>query len=123
MSNSSESKNLKTSGQSQTADDILASLMADLKDIEVPIEEQEKTGNNVDEYSNFVNVEWQDTVETVIPKFMDYHEHVSEEGQAVDGIRRRGGWPHALDQAGMGSEHDPQSGKDIRRMNKKISKT
>ncbi len=67
MSNSSVSKNIKTSGQSQTADDILASLMVDLKDIDVPIDEQEKTGNNLDDYSTASESVTQDLLD--IPGF------------------------------------------------------
>ena len=42
--------------------------------------------NYVDEYSNFVNIEWQDTVESVVPKFTQYRQNVSDDGMAADGI-------------------------------------
>lgn len=42
--------------------------------------------NYLDEYSNFVNIEWQDTVESVVPKFTQYRQNVSDDGMAADGI-------------------------------------
>lgn len=53
--------------------------------IRVPAHEQEVADNLVDEYSNFVNVEWIDTVESVVPKFNDYRISVSDEGMTADG--------------------------------------
>lgn len=42
--------------------------------------------NNVDEYSNFVNTTWLDTTETVVPKFSEYRQLLSEAGMTADGI-------------------------------------
>lgn len=42
--------------------------------------------NNVDEYSNFVDIYWIDTTETVVPKFTEYRQNVSEEGMSADGM-------------------------------------
>lgn len=53
--------------------------------IRVPAHEEEIADNLVNEYSNFVNVEWIDTVETVVPKFNDYRINVSDEGMTADG--------------------------------------
>ena len=53
--------------------------------IRVPAHEEELAENFVDEYSNFVNIEWIDTVETVVPKFNDYRINVSDEGMTADG--------------------------------------
>lgn len=53
--------------------------------IRVPAHEEEVADNLVDEYSNFVNIEWIDTVETVVPKFNDYRINVSDEGMTADG--------------------------------------
>jgi len=41
--------------------------------------------NNVDEYSNFVDVHWIDTTETVMPLFNEYRQVVSDEGMSADG--------------------------------------
>ena len=41
--------------------------------------------NNVDEYSNFVDITWMDTTETVIPLFKEYRQNVSEDGMTADG--------------------------------------
>ena len=54
--------------------------------VRVPAEDRDNLNiNNVDEYSNFVDIHWIDTTETVIPKFDMYHEHVSDEGMQMDG--------------------------------------
>lgn len=53
--------------------------------IRVPAHEEEVADNLVDEYSNFLNMEWIDTVETVVPKFNDYRINVSDEGMTADG--------------------------------------
>ena len=53
--------------------------------IRIPAHEEELADNFVDEYSNFVNIEWIDTVETVVPKFNDYRINVSDEGMTADG--------------------------------------
>lgn len=41
--------------------------------------------NNVNEYNNFVNEEWIDTTETVVPLFKEYREVLSEAGMTADG--------------------------------------
>ena len=41
--------------------------------------------NDVDEYSNYVNVNWIDTVESIVPKFTEYRQNVSEHGMSADG--------------------------------------
>lgn len=53
--------------------------------IRIPAHEEDINENNVDEYSNFVDIEWIDTVETVVPKFNDYRINVSDEGMTADG--------------------------------------
>ena len=53
--------------------------------IRVPAHEEDINENNVDEYSNFVDIEWIDTVETVVPRFNDYRINVSDEGMTADG--------------------------------------
>ena len=54
--------------------------------IRVPIDEWgEVIDNNVDEYSNFVDVTWMDTTESVIPLFKEYRQNLSEEGMTADG--------------------------------------
>ena len=53
--------------------------------IRVPAHEDEVADNLVDEYSNFVDIEWIDTVESVIPKFENYRLNVSDEGMSADG--------------------------------------
>ena len=40
--------------------------------------------NNVDEYSNFVDVTWEDTTELVIPLFKEYRQNQSENGMTAD---------------------------------------
>lgn len=44
-----------------------------------------KIENNVDEYSNFVDEDFIITTESVIPKFEQYRQNVSEEGMSADG--------------------------------------
>lgn len=44
-----------------------------------------KIENNVDEYSNFVDDDFDITTESVIPKFEQYRQNVSVEGMAADG--------------------------------------
>lgn len=54
--------------------------------IKIPVNyEGDLEENYVDEYSNFVNTEWLDTTETVIPKFTEYRQNISEEGMSADG--------------------------------------
>lgn len=44
-----------------------------------------KVENNVDEYSNFVDDDFEITTESVVPKFEQYRQNVSVEGMAADG--------------------------------------
>lgn len=44
-----------------------------------------KIENNVDEYSNFVDDDFDITTESVVPKFEQYRQNVSVEGMAADG--------------------------------------
>jgi hypothetical protein len=44
-----------------------------------------KIENNVDEYSNFVDDDFDITTEVVVPKFEQYRQNVSVEGMAADG--------------------------------------
>lgn len=44
-----------------------------------------KIENNVDEYSNFVDDDFDITTESIIPKFEQYRQNVSVEGMAADG--------------------------------------
>lgn len=53
--------------------------------IRMPAKDGKIVSNNVDEYSNHVNTEWIDVVETVVPKFNDYRINVSDEGMTADG--------------------------------------
>lgn len=53
--------------------------------IRMPAKDGKIVSNNVDEYSNHVNTEWIDVVETVVPKFNDYRISVSDEGMTADG--------------------------------------
>lgn len=53
--------------------------------IRMPAKDGKIISNNVDEYNNFVNIEWIDVVETVVPKFNDYRISVSDEGMTADG--------------------------------------
>lgn len=53
--------------------------------IRMPAKNGKIVSNNVDEYSNHVNTEWIDVVESVIPKFNDYRINVSDEGMTADG--------------------------------------
>lgn len=55
--------------------------------IKIPVDDLGNLNeNNVDEYSNFVDITWLDTTEIVIPKFNDYRQNVSEEGMSADGV-------------------------------------
>lgn len=53
--------------------------------IRMPAKNGKIVSNNVDEYSNHVNTEWIDVVESVVPKFNDYRINVSDEGMTADG--------------------------------------
>lgn len=54
--------------------------------VRVPVTEfDEVFDNNVDEYSNFVNEQWIETTETVVPLFEEYREVLSEAGMTADG--------------------------------------
>lgn len=53
--------------------------------IRMPAKNGKIISNNVDEYSNHVNTEWIDVVESVVPKFNDYRINVSDEGMTADG--------------------------------------
>ena len=53
--------------------------------IRIPAVDSEMYSNNVDEYSNFVNTEWIDTTESVIPLFNEYRQVLSEHGLTADG--------------------------------------
>ena len=53
--------------------------------IRIPAVNSEIYSNNVDEYSNFVNTEWIDTTESVIPLFNEYRQVLSEHGLTADG--------------------------------------
>lgn len=54
--------------------------------VRVPVNEfQELADNVVDEYNNFVNDNWIETTETVVPKFEEYREILSEAGMTADG--------------------------------------
>lgn len=53
--------------------------------IRIPALNDEMNENNVDEYSNFVDVTWKDTTETVIPLFNEYRQNVSIDGMSADG--------------------------------------
>lgn len=44
-----------------------------------------KIENNVDEYSNFVDDDFEITTESIIPKFEQYRQNVSVEGMSADG--------------------------------------
>ena len=44
-----------------------------------------KKENNVDEYSNFVDDDFEITTESVVPKFEQYRQNVSVEGMSADG--------------------------------------
>ena len=46
-----------------------------------------KIENNVDEYSNFVDDDFEISVESVVPKFEQYRQNVSAEGMAADGTQ------------------------------------
>ena len=54
--------------------------------IRIPVTDDfELNENNVDEYSNFVDIQWQDTTELVIPLFKEYRQNQSENGMTADG--------------------------------------
>lgn len=53
--------------------------------IRIPVNDDfELNENNVDCYSNFVDVQWEDTTETVIPLFKEYRQNQSENGMTAD---------------------------------------
>ena len=53
--------------------------------IRIPIDDfGELNENNVDEYSNFVDIQWEDTTELVIPLFKEYRQNQSENGMTAD---------------------------------------
>ena len=54
--------------------------------IRIPVNDDfELNENNVDCYSNFVDVTWEDTTELVIPLFKEYRQNQSENGMTADG--------------------------------------
>lgn len=54
--------------------------------VRVPVTEfGDILSNNVDEYSNFVNENWIETTETVVPLFDEYRQVLSEAGMTADG--------------------------------------
>lgn len=53
--------------------------------VRVPLVSEEVFDNNVNEYNNFVNTEWLDTTESVIPLFGEYRQVLSEHGLTADG--------------------------------------
>lgn len=53
--------------------------------IRIPLINDEVFDNSVDEYNNFVNTEWLDTTESVIPLFGEYRQVLSEHGLTADG--------------------------------------
>lgn len=53
--------------------------------VRIPSLNGEVNENNVDEYSNFVDIEWMDSTETVIPLFNEYRQNVSIDGLSADG--------------------------------------
>ena len=54
--------------------------------VRVPVDEfDEVLDNNIDEYSNFVNDNWIETTETVVPLFEEYRQVLSEAGMTADG--------------------------------------
>jgi len=53
--------------------------------IRIPVDDfGELNENNVDCYSNFVDVTWEDTTELVIPLFKEYRQNQSENGMTAD---------------------------------------
>lgn len=55
--------------------------------VRIPIDENGQIlVNNVDEYNNFVNQHWLDTVESVVPNFKEWRAQLSEEGNTADGF-------------------------------------
>lgn len=75
----------------------MASFVASLRDeslfsnyglqvlVRIPAVDNELFDNDVNEYSNFVNTEWIDTTESVIPLFNEYRQVLSENGMTADG--------------------------------------
>ena len=53
--------------------------------IRIPVTNGEVWDNEIDEYSNFVNTEWLDTTESIIPLFGEYRQVLSEYGMTADG--------------------------------------
>jgi len=53
--------------------------------VRIPVVNDNIFDNEVDEYSNFVNTEWIDTTESVIPLFGEYRQVLSEHGMTADG--------------------------------------
>ena len=53
--------------------------------IRIPALDGEVFSNNVNEYSNFVNNEWIETTESVIPLFNEYRQVLDENGLTADG--------------------------------------
>lgn len=53
--------------------------------VRIPAIDGELYSNNVDEYSNFINDEWIETTESVIPLFDKYRQVLSEYGMTADG--------------------------------------
>lgn len=53
--------------------------------IRIPALDGELQSNYVDEYSNFVNNEWIETTESVIPLFNEYRQVLDENGLTADG--------------------------------------
>ena len=55
--------------------------------IRIPLDDNgELKDNFVDEYNNFVNINWMDTSESVVPLFKEYRQVLSEEGMTADGV-------------------------------------
>ena len=53
--------------------------------IRIPLDDEDEiTDNYVDCYSNFANVKWQDTTESIIPLFKEYRENLSVHGMTAD---------------------------------------
>lgn len=53
--------------------------------IRIPALDGEVFSNNVNEYSNFINNEWIETTESVVPLFKEYRQVLSENGLTADG--------------------------------------
>lgn len=54
--------------------------------VRIPALDGEVYSNCVNEYSNFVNNEWIETTESVIPLFNEYRQVLSEHGLTADGV-------------------------------------